>query len=623
MLKIDDLAFSNENESAFLLGNEAIARGAVEAGVGIATAYPGTPSSEVGDTLAKIAKKAGLYFEFAVNEKVAFEMAYAAAISKIRAMTFMKVVGLNVASDSFMTAAYTGIEAGLVVMTADDPSMFSSQNEQDNRHYAEMAHVPLVEPSSPQEAKDFLIYAFDLSEREKIPVLFRSTTRVSHQRGMVRLGKIRTRNEEGHFERNIERYLPFQPFSMKMKKEILDKMHRISEISDASPLNKVEGNSDSKIGFIVSGAAYGPLMDVIQDLGLVVSVLKLGIVNPLPKKLIEKFLKSHDTVALVEELDPFVESGVRTIAQMLGIRTRIIGKLDGIFPDSFEYTQDVIYGAIGRFIDIPEKEDRRVVKTDIPGRPPVMCPGCPHRGTYYAVKRAVRMSKISNVIYPSDIGCYSLGISEPYELSDTLLSMGSSIGIAQGFSKVTGQKIIAFIGDSTFFHAGIPPLINAVHNGSNIILIIMDNAATAMTGQQSNPGMPVDSMGNKAQEIRIEDIVRSCGVKNVSIVDPFDIRETMKSVSEALRRDELSVIITRRECAIITDHSRRKLGKIVPYAIDQTKCTQCGNCIENFACPAITYSSGKIEIDSRLCDGCGLCSEIYVCPFRAISMAVN
>ncbi len=623
MLKIDDLASSYDGEITFLLGNEAIARGALEAGVGFATAYPGTPSSEVGDTLAKIAKEADLYFEFSVNEKVAFEMAYAAAISKIRALTFMKVVGLNVASDSFMTAAYTGIEAGLVIMTADDPSMFSSQNEQDNRHYAEMAHIPLIEPSSPQEAKDFLISAFELSEREKIPVLFRSTTRVSHQRGMVHLGKIRSRNKEGHFERNIEKYLPFQPFSMKMKSEILDKMRRISDLDDSSDLNKVEGNPASKVGFIVSGAAYGPLVDVIQDLVLDVSVLKIGMVNPLPKKLIEGFLRSHDTVAVVEELDPFVESGVRTIAQMRGLRTRIIGKLDGIFPQSFEYTQDVIHDAIGRFIDIPEKRERRVAKIDIPGRSPVMCPGCPHRGTYYAVKRAVRMSGISNVIFPSDIGCYSLGISQPYELSDTLLSMGSSIGIAQGFSKSTKQKIIAFIGDSTFFHAGIPPLVNAVHNGSNIILIIMDNAATAMTGQQSNPGMPVDSMGNRAQEIRIEDIVRSCGVKNVSIVDPFDTRETMRSVSDALHRNELSVIITRRECAIITDHSRRKLGEIVPYAIDQSKCTQCGNCIENFACPAITYSSGKIEIDSRLCDGCGLCSEIYVCPFRAISMAVN
>lgn len=619
MLKPDKLTDDMPGQVAFLLGNEAVARGLVEAGVDVATTYPGTPSSEVGDTIAKFSKNGNMYFQYSVNEKVAFEIAYAASLSGKRSFTFMKVVGMNVSADSMITSAYTGVNAGLVIMTADDPSMFSSQNEQDNRHYSDLAHMPLIEPANPQEAKDFLVHAFELSESEKLPVLFRTTTRVSHQRAPVTLGNIRHNSGSGFFERNVPQYLPFQPYSSRMKMELLEKMKRISIISEKSSLNRIEREGTGKVGVIVSGAAYGPLVDVLDQYDLEVTILKLGIVNPLPENMIREFLGNHEMVIIVEELDPFVETKVRSIAQLSGITTKIKGKLDDVFPSSFEYTQNVIVESLSKVLDVKAETHEGIVPSEIPARPPVMCPGCPHRGTFYAVKRAVKMSNIKNVIYPSDIGCYSLGIFEPYELSDTLLSMGSSIGTAQGFSLATDQTVIAFIGDSTFFHAGIPPLVNAVHNSSRMILIILDNAVTAMTGQQFNPGGAYDSFGNPAPAVKIEDMVISAGVEHLCIVDPFDIKSTMKAVRDSLRYDGISVIIARRECAIYIDQQKkRNKVEITPYYVDQQKCTSCLNCLEKFSCPAISVEAGKVSIDSNMCDGCGLCSEIYVCPFKAI-----
>ncbi|AKA47825.1 indolepyruvate ferredoxin oxidoreductase [uncultured archaeon] len=618
MLKPENLADNMTGEVAFLLGNEAVARGLVESGVRVATTYPGTPSSEVGDTIARFARKSGIYFQYSVNEKVAYEIAYAASLSGKRSFTFMKVVGMNVAADSLMTSAYTGVEAGLVIMTADDPSMFSSQNEQDNRHFSDLAHIPLIEPSSPQEAKDFLKHAFELSEAEKLPVLFRTTTRVSHQRAPVTFGDVASGSGKSTFKRNIPQYLPFQPYSSRMKNELMEKMARISRFSDETVLNQLERKGSGKTGVIVSGAAYGPLIDVVNEHDLDVSILKLGLVNPLPEKLVLEFLGNHKEVVVVEELDPFVETKIRSLAQMNGITTSITGKLDGVFPSSFEYTQNVIAGSLSKILPVDAEHVDAKPHTEIPSRPPVMCPGCPHRGTYYAVKRAVGMSKIENVIYPSDIGCYSLGVFEPFEMSDVLLSMGSSIGTAQGFALSAGQTVISFIGDSTFFHAGMPSLVNAVHNGAKMILVILDNAVTAMTGQQPNPGSSMGSLGDPAPYARIEDLVASAGVEKISIVDPFDIKSTMRAVTEGLHFDGLSVIIARRECAIYADQKKKKIAPLVPYYVDKDKCTSCRNCVEKFSCPAISVDSGTVSIDPKLCDGCGLCSEIYVCPFRAI-----
>ncbi len=622
MVKLDTiLGKSSENTILFLLSNEAIARGAVEAGVRVATTYPGTPSSEVGDTLSLIAGKAGMKFQFSVNEKVAIETAFASSISGQRSMVFMKHVGLNVASDPFMSIAYTGIRSGMVVMSADDPSMYSSQSEQDNRHYADLAHVPMIEPSNPQEAKDFLVLAFDLSEKFKLPVLFRTTTRVSHMRGPVKLGKIRESEPgTGAFARDIHEFVCLPSNSYTLKEKLIEKEHKLIKESDLSPFNEIVKYGTGEYGIITSGAAYNSVMDVISEYELDISVLKLGFTNPLPGSTIAKFIASNRKVIIVEELDPYLEYKIRTIAQMNKLDSTIFGKLDGYFSESHEFTPDTVASSLSRIMgfvveNVPDN------KLDIPARPPVLCPGCPHRATYYAVKRAVKMMNKPDTIYASDIGCYSLGLYDPYEEADAMISMGSSIGMANGFAMSTKQKVIAFIGDSTFFHSGIPPLINAVHNKLNMLVIVLDNGTTAMTGQQPNAGENFSSTGDELPPVAIENIIRSIGVDDMQIVDPYDMKETLKAITRALKGNSVSVIIARRECAILRDREMQKAHKIITYSVNPDKCGKCMNCVENFSCPAIFIEGGNINIDSNLCDGCGVCAEPYVCPFKAIEVA--
>lgn len=621
MVKLNDLMLEGTQETIlFLLSNEAIARGAVEAGVRVATTYPGTPSSEVGDTLSLIAKKFGMKFQFSVNEKVAIETAFAASISGLRSMVFMKHVGLNVASDPFMSIAYTGVRSGMVVMSADDPSMYSSQNEQDNRHYADLAHVPMIEPSNPQEAKDFLLQAFDLSEKYKLPVLFRTTTRVSHMRGLVKLGEIRKDLPEmGVFVKDVHEFVCLPSNSYTLKEKLMEKMHGLKSEPDSSNMNRIEHHGNGKYGIITSGAAYNSVMDVITEYGLDADILKLGFTNPLPEKIIGGFITNHRDVIIVEELDPYLESKIRTLAQMHSIDARIYGKLDGYFSESHEFTPDTVAHSLSKIIGFAV-QDAPEGKLDLPPRPPVLCPGCPHRAAYYAVKRAVKMMNKPDTIFASDIGCYSLGVYDPYEEADTMISMGSSIGMANGFAMSTNQKVIAFIGDSTFFHSGIPPLINAVHNKLNILVIVLDNGTTAMTGQQPNPGEKFNALGEESPSIAIEDIARSVGVKDVQVIDPYDLKESLKAITRALKEDSVSVIVSRRECAILRDREMQKTGKILTYTVDQDKCGKCMNCVENFSCPAIFIENGEIRIDPNLCDGCGVCAEAYVCPFKAIEV---
>ena len=619
MSGLNDLLINQPGKKLFLLGNEAIARGAIEAGVRVATTYPGTPSSEVGNVLSELSKKAGLYFQFSVNEKVAIEVAYSSAISGLRSFVFMKHVGLNVAADPLMSIAYTGVRAGLVVMSADDPSMFSSQNEQDNRNYSEIAHIPLIEPSNSQEAKDFLRYAFEISEMEHIPVLFRTTTRVSHQRGMVELGDIEKREAVGFFKSDPANFVALPVNSMGLKEKLVQKMERLKTVSEGSKLNRIETYGSGKYGIITSGEAYNVMMDAVSKYGLDVSVLKLGFTNPLPEEMISRFLREHENVIVVEELDPFLETRVRMIAQMHSVGTKIFGKLDGYFTFSHEYSPDTVAGSLSRIMGFDTKQvSVEIDATALPPRPPVLCPGCPHRATYYAVKRAVKMSNIKNPVYSSDIGCYSLGVYDPYNEADVMIEMGSSIGVGGGFSNATDQKVISFIGDSTFFHSGIPGIINAVHNASNVILIVMDNRTTAMTGQQSNPGMNINGMGDPAPEVSIEAIVRAIGIKYVKTVDPYDLKSTLLAVSGALRENGVSVIVARRECAMIRDDRMRSKKEWKTFQVNPEKCKLCMNCVEKFSCPAIFIEGGKIEIDQNICDGCGVCAEPYVCPFKAI-----
>jgi indolepyruvate ferredoxin oxidoreductase alpha subunit len=613
-----DVMLGNEGEKHFLLGNEAIVRGLIEAGVGIATTYPGTPSSEIGDVLSNIAKDIGIYFEYSTNEKVALEVAAASAASGIRSFVFMKHVGLNVASDAFMSISFTGTRAGLVIMTGDDPSMFSSQNEQDNRNYAEFAYVPLIEPSNPQEAKDFLIYAFNLSEKYEKPVLFRTTTRVSHQRANVIYGKKREITKIGKFEKNPDRFVLLPSNAYRAKNEVIKKLEDLKKESEISPLN-VEINNNSEYGIITSGATYNYIMDAFNILNIKLDILKLGFSYPPPYQKIENFLKKHKEILIAEEVDPFIEKHVRIVAQMKNINVPIHGKFDGYVEFSYEQNPDRIVKSISKLLNIEYKESKNNNINNLPPRPPVLCPGCPHRATFYAVKLVTKQLRMGDVIYPSDIGCYTLGIQPPYNEADYLLCMGSSVGTGGGFSISTKQKIISFIGDSTFFHAGIPGLINAVHNNHKFLLIILDNRTTAMTGHQPNPGVPFNGMREPAKEIDIETLVKAIGVEYVKTVDPYDLKNTIIAIREALQRDGLSVIISKRECALLRDAEMIKLGKWVRYQVNQDKCTKCMNCILNYSCPAFYLDpEGRVMIDPVLCDGCGVCSLPQVCGFKAI-----
>ncbi|MGC8496530.1 MAG: indolepyruvate ferredoxin oxidoreductase subunit alpha [Thermoplasmata archaeon] len=613
----------NIGKTYFILSNEAIVRGALESAVDIVATYPGTPTSEIGDIFSKIAKEAGVYFEFSTNESVALGVAAAASSSGLRALAFMKHVGLNVASDFMMTTAYIGARGGLVIITGDDPSMHSSQNEQDNRHYAELAHLPLIEPSSPQEALDYLKEAFEISESLKLPVLFRTTTRVNHLRGQVTFGSIRKNKKKSEFIKNPEALVPLPANAYKMRKNLEDKNRDAIAYSNRSVLNRIE-EADSDIGAIASGAGYNVLKDVVSDKNINLKILKLGFTRPVPDALILKFIKSVKKLIIVEELDPYLEKEIRTLVQLNGLNIEIYGKLNGYFPAMYEYNADVVYAGLAKVLGIKVAEPQKFEpEIDIPARPPVLCPGCPHRATYYATKTALKQLRINNAIVSTDIGCYTLGIQKPYELADFLLAMGSSISAATGFAKATDQPVISFIGDSTFFHNGIPGLINAVHNKSNLLLIILDNRTTAMTGHQSNPGMPIDGMLQEAPELSIENIVKAVGVEFVKVVDPYDLKTMTKAIREGLEFPKTSVIIAKRECALLMDARNRKNSTWITYHINQDKCTKCMNCVSHFSCPAIFTENGKVYINATLCDGCGVCAEPLVCGFKAIEVAKN
>lgn len=606
----------------FLLGNEAVARGVIEAGVAVATTYPGTPSSEVGDVLYEIGKSAGLKFEFSVNEKVAMESAFAASASGLRSFVFMKHVGLNVASDVLMSISYTGVKGAMVIMSADDPSMFSSQNEQDNRHYARFAHIPLLEPSNPQEAKDFLLAAFEISERAGLPVLFRTTTRVSHMRGKVVLGPIREINKTGRLNKEERSYVSLPSNAYRFKEVLMEKMESLKSSGVGKELNRCEGKRDSPYGIITSGEAYNIVRDVLNKHGDKTEVLKLGFTHPVPVETIREFLSRHREIFVVEEVDPIIESDARSIAQMDSLDVLIHGKMDGVIPLSHEASPEGIEKSLSSILDFrTEVQFPGIGLEGLPQRPPVLCPGCPHRATYFAVKRAVRMLKIKDPVYSSDIGCYSLGNYEPFNEADIMLDMGSSLGVGSGLTRSTDQRVIAFIGDSTFFHSGIPALINAVNNGSRILVVILDNDVTAMTGRQPNPGTPVALTPERSANVSIESVVKSLGIDYVKTVDPYDLKETLEAIMDGLRRDGVSVVIARRECAILRDNRMRKEGREVKYQVVPEKCSSCFNCVENFACPALSVKDGKVTIDPVLCDGCGVCAQPFVCPFRAIEVS--
>jgi len=404
-----------------------------------------------------------------------------------------------------------------------------------------------------------------------------------------------------------------------LHKELLEKQDGIKEDSEKSPFNIVIKNN-GKFGAITSSTASNYLIDVVKKYNLPIDILSIGFSHPLPEMMIKDFIKNYEVVFVVEELEPLMERDIILIKEKYGIKTKIIGKDGDIFTPLYEYNPDRVRKFLFKHLSI--EDDKKVVQVEdipLPSRPPVLCPGCPHRATYFSVNKVLRKYHKKDTIFPSDIGCYTLGIQPPFNTTDVILSMGSSIGLANGFSKSTDQPVVAFIGDSTFFHAGVPALINAQHNKNHFILFVLDNETTAMTGHQPHPGIPMDGLGRKAPKVSIEEIVKGIGIDFVKVVDPYDLKETQKVFDEALRHEGVSVIVARRECSLLRDARMRKEGKWITYEINQEKCTQCRICIDQFACPAIFVDEdGKIKIDEILCDGCGVCAD--VCPFKAIEV---
>lgn len=578
-----------------LTGNEAIARGAYEAGCLIASAYPGTPSTEI---LENVSKYEEIYSEWSTNEKVALEVASGASIAGARSLVTMKHVGLNVAADPLFTMAYEGVNGGLVIVTADEPGMHSSQNEQDNRLYAPHAKVAMLEPSDSQECKDFMKYAFEISERFDTPVLFRVTTRVCHSKSLVEFNE-RKEVEVKEYEKDIRKYI-MVPANSKVKHVEIEteRLPKLRQYSNSTPLNRIDWG-DKKIGIITNGSSYLHAKEVFGDSA---SYLKIGFSYPLPDEMIKKFAKAVDKVYVIEENEPYIENFVK----VLGIEC--IGK--EFIPICGELSPQIIREAL-------VKEDRKEsydIDLEIPSRPPALCAGCPHRGIFHSV------GKYKDIIATSDIGCYTLGMAPPLSVGDTVICMGAGISAGLGFEKAIkiagrNEKVFGFVGDSTFFHSGMTGLVNAVYNKTNMVMVILDNRITAMTGQQENPGTGHTLMGEPTEIVDIEAVVKAVGIKdeNVKVVDPYDLEATNEAVKTAYEATEPFVIITKQPCALIKEVQNKR--KDMYCEVDQEKCRKCKTCLK-IGCPAISIRDNIVSIDRSLCNGCTICKQ--VCPFDAI-----
>jgi len=531
-----------------LLGNEAIVRASLESGVNFVSTYPGTPSSEIGNIFSEIAKKYGVYFEFSTNEKAALEAAIGASFSGLKCLVAMKSFGLNVCSDSLLPFCYTGSKGPTVIVVGDDPSCWSSaQSEQNSRAYSYLAHIPMLEPADPQECSDFTKLAFEISEKFKIPVILRTTTRVAHQRMPVELMKLPGRKSQmkGEFVKNPHQFVTMPPRVLEMKKELLEKVEKIGELAEKSPVNMVDGRTNSKkTGIIASAVSYLHIKEALAELGAELPILKLGFFYPLPEKKIKSFIKGLKKVLVVEELEPFLEKEIAALAKEVNPDIQIFGK--DLLPQIGELNSQKVAFALAKILG--KKYQISKISINLPIRYPRLCQGCPYWFIFSAIKKVAP----ENTIYGGDIGCYMLAGFPPHNIQDYLFSMGSSIGIGHGIRKVTSQKVIALIGDSTFFHAGIPALINAVFNKSNPLVVVLDNRTTGMTGHQTNPGIGKTGMGEQTTEIKIEEIASACGVRYVKVLDPTaSLDDFHSAIREFLNKDEVAVIVARRMCALL------------------------------------------------------------------------
>ena len=608
------LLTDNPGQKMLLLGNEAIARGAIEAGVAVASTYPGTPSSEISLQFFQVSQQSKLYFEYSTNEKVAMEVAAAAANSGVRSMCVMKHVGVNVAADALMTLAYVGVKGGMIVITADDPYMFSSQNEQDNRFYAKLSGLPMVEPSSVEEAKELVSYAFEISEKLQEPVLFRTTTRINHSTGIVTLRKINPPKIKGDFVKDPFNLVTVPAVSRKLHVKLLANIEKAQELSEASPYNFITGKG--KWGIVCNGVSYNYAEDAIKELNIAdrISLLRIGFSHPMPEKIIKSFLKKCEKVLVIEEGEPYMEEKIKAFAQEEGLMLPIRGKTKDLFTRLYEFNPAQVRENIAKFFELPYTPVKKPDLSDVPEvpqRPPNLCAGCSHRATYYAVKKA---AEGLGTIYPTDIGCYTLGVLPPLSTADFLLCMGSSVGTGCGFSTATDKKVISFIGDSTFFHSGIPGLINAVFNNHNFTLVILDNSTTAMTGHQPHPGVDMKDFNLEGYgRVSIENVVRAIGVPHVAVIRPYRVNKSIETLKEAINYKGVSVIISQEACTLYAQSLKKVRGK--PFYINE-KCKNHRECVNELACPAFYIEGQKVFINADLCTGCAVCAQI--CPEKAI-----
>jgi len=571
-----------ENKARLLTGDEAVAFGAYEAGAEVGASYPGTPATEILETFARFPD---VYAEWSVNEKVAFEVAYGASLAGVRAFASMKHVGLNVASDSFISSSYTGVNAGLVVVTADDPRLYSSQNEQDNRHYARLAKVPLLEPADSQEAKDLMKLAFELSEKFDTPVLLRLTTRLAHSYSLVNLGE-RLKPKRKSYQKNPAKYLMLPANARERHKVVEKRMLKLKDFSQGFEGNRFFSGS-KEVLIISSGVTFFHAREAFPEY----SFLKLSMTYPLPEKLVIKVASQFKEVWVIEELDPILEVEIRA----LGVK---VTRGKDSFPLCGELNPDILREASG----LPLKKHFKI-DFSLPLRPPVLCPGCPHRAVFYVLK------KIGLTVL-GDIGCYTLGALPPLESMDTCLAMGAGVGMLGGFSKVEREKkFCAVIGDSTFLHAGLPALLNLSYNNGQALVIILDNQVTAMTGGQTHPGTGFTVQGKQTKKASLEELSKACGAEKIFSVSAYSLKAINKAVEEALSFTGLSVLIVKGSCVLV------KKPEIKPFYIDKERCDFCRLCLE-VGCPALTVKDNQVEIEATFCTGCTVC--IQICPKKAI-----
>jgi indolepyruvate ferredoxin oxidoreductase alpha subunit len=590
-----------------LMGNEAIARAAIEAGLNLAAAYPGTPSSEIIGTLAEWSGSFDYYVEWSVNEKAALEVAAGAAYTGAYTLVAMKQVGLNVASDPLMSLAYIGVKGAMVIAVADDPGPHSSQTEQDTRVFAKFAKLPVFDPASPEEAFAMTKAAFELSHRYQMPVLLRPTTRVCHATAGIRFGEVRANRPEGFVK--DPKWVIFPRLSYQKHQWLEEQRVKLAAEFGSGPWNPIQ--SGDRTGIIAGGVSYLYALEAVGQLGLNPTLLKIGTPHPVPSQQIREFLAQVDRVIVIEELDPVLEEGVIAAAGGAGFQGPVHGKGSGDLPWAGEYSADLVREALARILKLPPVPgvaEASAAAPELPVRPPVLCAGCPHRASFYGIKRATQGL---NAIYTGDIGCYTLGNAPPLSMVDTCLCMGAGITIAQGLSRVDPDRpVFAFIGDSTFFHTGIPGVLNAVYNQHPVKIVLLDNGTTAMTGHQPHPGIGRTACQLPAPAVDPVGILKACGVEQVEVVNPLDLAAVKAAVGRALAVPGPSALVLRYPCVALYKPERR-------FAVDQKLCTNCKRCIRELGCPAF-FLDEKPQI-SRSCYGCGFCGQI--CPAGAIKEA--